>query len=54
MNPEPAAHGGLDPALSTPKRVRPRSVQTRRDDVARVRLRVGRNEKHSEGPPMTF
>jgi len=39
MNPEPAAHARLDPATLWMSFVS-RSVQTRRDNVAKVRLRV--------------
>ena len=40
MNPEPAAHARFDPALSPLNRVRPRSVHTWRDEVAKARQRV--------------
>jgi hypothetical protein len=40
MSPEPAAHAQLDPAIALWMSFVSRSVQTRRDEVAKVRLRV--------------
>jgi hypothetical protein len=40
MNPEPAAHARLDPAIALWMSFVSRSVQTRRDEVAKVRLGV--------------
>ena len=40
MNPKPAAHARLDPALALWMSFVSRSVQTRRDEVAKARLRV--------------
>ena len=40
MNPEPAAHARLDPAIALGMSFVSRSVQSRRDEVAKVRLRV--------------
>lgn len=45
MNPELAAHARLDPAIALWMSFVSRSVQTRRDDVAKVRLRVA--SRHS-------
>jgi hypothetical protein len=41
MNPEPAAHARLDPAIALLVSFVSRSVQARRDEVAKVELRVG-------------
>jgi hypothetical protein len=40
MNPEPAAHARLDPAIALWMSFVSRAVQTRRDEVAKVRIRV--------------
>jgi hypothetical protein len=40
MNPELAAHARLDPAIALGMSFVSRSVRSRRDEVAKVRLRV--------------
>jgi hypothetical protein len=40
MNPDPAAHTRLDPAIALWMSFVSRAVQTRRDEVAKVRIRV--------------